>query len=212
MLPHSSSLGSAGPAGRPGRRRPRSAWPSVACRLAILGTAALTLGSGAPSSSSRTLWPAPSSRSLGSARQPSSRTTVVPVPHRPSTAEIPVPSGRGRLRRSGPPRPGPTGRPGTARPMQAWINRPPAPKARSGRIVTCGGRERAGRRGLGVGCGCPLGTDQDRCEWQASGTAAEDDPGIRLRRWLHLDHRVRPVLGDHCLVGKSPEGSRQPGY
>jgi hypothetical protein len=28
--------------------------------------------------------------------------------------------------------------------------------------------------------------------------------------WLHADRRVRPVLGDHRLVGKSPEGSRQP--
>ena len=26
-----------------------------------------------------------------------------------------------------------------------------------------------------------------------------------------LGRRVRPVLGDHRLVGKSPEGSRQPG-
>jgi hypothetical protein len=26
-----------------------------------------------------------------------------------------------------------------------------------------------------------------------------------------LDRRVRPVLGDHRVVGKSPEGSRQPG-
>jgi hypothetical protein len=27
-----------------------------------------------------------------------------------------------------------------------------------------------------------------------------------------LARRVRPVLGDRCLVGKSPEGSRQPGW
>ena len=119
MLPHSSSLGSAGPAGRPGRRRPRSAWRSVACGLAILGTAALTLGSGAPSSSSRTLWPTPASRLLGSARQPSSRTIVVPVPHRPSTTTIPVPSGRGRLWRTVLRDQGPIGRPGTARPISA---------------------------------------------------------------------------------------------
>ena len=25
----------------------------------------------------------------------------------------------------------------------------------------------------------------------------------------HLGRRARPVLGDHCLVGKRPEGSRQ---
>jgi hypothetical protein len=38
------------------------------------------------------------------------------------------------------------------------------------------------------------------------------------RRWLapggdgsQLAQRVRRVLGDYCLVGKCPEGSRQPG-
>src|SRR5215218_7328937 len=31
------------------------------------------------------------------------------------------------------------------------------------------------------------------------------------RRRLHLVGKVRPVLGDHRLVGKSPKGSRQPG-
>jgi hypothetical protein len=35
-------------------------------------------------------------------------------------------------------------------------------------------------------------------------------PGTRPRRWLHPDRRVRPVLGDHRLVAKSPDGSRQP--
>jgi hypothetical protein len=57
--------------------------------------------------------------------------------------------------------------------------------------------------------GCPLGTDEDRCEWHACGTASEDDPRTPWRRWLCLDRRVRPVLGDHRLVGKSPEDSRQ---
>jgi hypothetical protein len=40
--------------------------------------------------------------------------------------------------------------------------------------------------------------------------AVEDDADARSRRWLHGDRRVRPILGDHCLAGKSPEGSRQP--
>jgi hypothetical protein len=31
------------------------------------------------------------------------------------------------------------------------------------------------------------------------------------QRWHQLDRRVRSVLGDACLVGKSPEGWRQPG-
>jgi hypothetical protein len=35
--------------------------------------------------------------------------------------------------------------------------------------------------GAGRGCfvvvrGCPLGTDEDRCEWHACGTVSEDDP------------------------------------
>jgi hypothetical protein len=59
--------------------------------------------------------------------------------------------------------------------------------------------------------GCPLGTVQDGCEWQACGTAVEEDDDIRLRRWLHPDCGVRPVLGDHRLVAVSPEGSRQAG-
>jgi hypothetical protein len=60
--------------------------------------------------------------------------------------------------------------------------------------------------------GCPLGTVQDRCEWQACGTASEDDPCTAWRRWLRLDQRVRPVLGDYRLVGKRPRahGSRTP--
>jgi hypothetical protein len=37
-------------------------------------------------------------------------------------------------------------------------------------------------------------------------------PVTESRRWLHPDCRVRPVLGDHRLVGESTEGSRQPGW
>ena len=58
---------------------------------------------------------------------------------------------------------------------------------------------------------CPPATGEDRCGWHASGTAAEDDPSIRLRRWLHRDRPVRPVLGEERIVAKSPEGLRQPG-
>jgi hypothetical protein len=66
----------------------------------------------------------------------------------------------------------------------------------------------AGRDCFVVVRGCPLGTGKDRCEWHAGGTADEDDVGTRSRCWLHRDRRVRPVLGDHCLVAKSLEGSR----
>jgi hypothetical protein len=41
----------------------------------------------------------------------------------------------------------------------------------------------AGRRGSDIVRGCPLGTARDRCEWQASGTAAWG-PGAPWRRWL----------------------------
>jgi hypothetical protein len=58
--------------------------------------------------------------------------------------------------------------------------------------------------------GCPLGTGQDRCEWHASGKAAEDDPGIGCAGWFYPDPTVRLVFGHHRLVGKSPEDSRQP--
>ena len=54
---------------------------------------------------------------------------------------------------------GPIGRPGTARPMQASTNRPPASKARSGRIVTCEGGER--RRSRPLWC-CPWLSARDR--------------------------------------------------
>src|SRR4029450_12890963 len=37
-----------------------------------------------------------------------------------------------------------------------------------------------------------------------------DDARARRRR-LRLGRRVRPVPGGHCIVGESPEGSRQPG-
>ena len=53
--------------------------------------------------------------------------------------------------------------------------RPPACKARSGAVVTCKGRNGAGRGRWGADYGCPLGTGQDRCEWHASGTAGEKD-------------------------------------
>src|SRR4029453_9029566 len=68
----------------------------------------------------------------------------------------------------------------------------------------------AGRGRFVVIRGCPLVPGGDRCEWHASGTAAEDDPGIQLRGWLHSDRRLRTVFGDHCLVGKSSRarGSR----
>jgi hypothetical protein len=81
---------------------------------------------------------------------------------------------------------------------------PLLPRARMGPALV----ERAQRR-----CrNCPLGSVQDFCEWHASGTAVEDDAEQPVCLRFHPDRRVRPVLGDHHLVGKSLEGSRQPGW
>jgi hypothetical protein len=56
---------------------------------------------------------------------------------------------------------------------------------------------------------CPLHTARDRCLWHAGGTVGENEDARTRRRRLLARQRVRPVLGDHHLVGKSPEGSRQ---
>ena len=87
---------------------------------------------------------------------------------------VPVPSGRGRLRRSGPPRPG-TGSAGRARqgrckpratdPLLPKPDRAGAPPAET--------MNSSGRGHGGIVRGCPLGTGQDCCEWHASGTAGE---------------------------------------
>ena len=47
-----------------------------------------------------------------------------------------------------------------------------------------------------------LGTDQDRCEWHASGTAGEDDVRRAWQRGHRLDRRVRLDPRDASLVGK----------
>jgi hypothetical protein len=71
-------------------------------------------------------------------------------------------------------------------------------------------RRKALLRHFGIVRGCPLGTVRDRCEWQVGGTAGEHDDARTGSDGCQLDRRVRPVLGDHCLVGKTPEGSRRP--
>jgi hypothetical protein len=57
---------------------------------------------------------------------------------------------------------------------------------------------------------CPLHTAHDRCLWHVGGTAGKNDDARNGRRRLPARGRVRPVLGDHCLVAMSPEGLRQP--
>jgi hypothetical protein len=104
---------------------------------------------------------------------------------------VPVPSGRGRLRRSGPPRPE-TGSAGRARqgrckprPTDHQLAKPVRGCSLAGRVSNGAGH---GHRGIVREC--PLGTGHDRCQWHASGTAGEDEPGsglaamvAQLRRW-----------------------------
>ena len=120
----------------------------------------------------------------------------------------PVPSGRGRLRRSGPARP-----PGPARPAgrgkaNVSLHRPLLPKPDRGRSSPARMRNDAGRGCFGVARGCPLGTDHDRCEWHGSGTA-RGQPWYACRCWVHLDHRVRAVRGNHGCMGKPLQTARQ---
>jgi hypothetical protein len=49
---------------------------------------------------------------------------------------------------------------------------------------------------------CPCMTAVDRCLGHVQGTAGETEHARAWRRWHHLGGRVRPVLGDACLVGK----------
>ena len=49
---------------------------------------------------------------------------------------------------------------------------------------------------------CPLDTARDRCLWHVGGTTGENDGARTWPQWLQLYCWVRPVLGDHRLVGK----------
>jgi hypothetical protein len=59
---------------------------------------------------------------------------------------------------------------------------------------------------------CPLDTAGDRCLWHAGGTAGENNVLAPGGAGSEVACRVRPVLGDYRLVGKSSEGSRQMGW
>jgi hypothetical protein len=58
---------------------------------------------------------------------------------------------------------------------------------------------------------CPLDTAVVCCLWHVGGTTGENDGARTWPLWLQLYCWVRPVLGDHRLVGKSPRarGSRR---
>jgi hypothetical protein len=60
---------------------------------------------------------------------------------------------------------------------------------------------------------CPLDTAGDRCFWHVGGTAGENGDALYLAAMApSLAPRVRSVLGDQCIVGKSREGSRRIGH
>jgi hypothetical protein len=58
---------------------------------------------------------------------------------------------------------------------------------------------------------CPLDTARDRCLWHVGGTAGTNEDVRTWRRRLQLGRKVRRFPGVHCIVGKSPQGSRQLG-
>jgi hypothetical protein len=86
--------------------------------------------------------------------------------------------------------------------------RPSAPKASSAGSSPAETGIVTGRGYFGVVRGCPLGTVQDRCEWQASGTAGAKGPGRAALR-LHLDRWLRLVVGAYSSVGKPSPTVRQ---
>jgi hypothetical protein len=90
--------------------------------------------------------------------------------------------------------------------LAALTDLTPAPKARSGEIVTWEGRE--WRRSRPFRC-CPLGTVQDRCEWHASGMAGENNdashPAVTApARPERGAHPWRPPLRWRASEGGAP--------
>jgi hypothetical protein len=112
------------------------------------------------------------------------------APRTQRAPRAPVPSGRGRLRRSGPPRPG-TGSAGRARQGRSSLDllhamqfrTAPPPQVRS---------ERPAQRPSASDRDCPLDTARARCLWHAGGTADENDHLARGGDGSQLVRRVRP--------------------
>jgi hypothetical protein len=97
---------------------------------------------------------------------------------------VPVPSGRGRLRRFGPSRLGTDFGPdrlaghGKADASLGYDYLLAKPDRAGSSPAKIGNGAGPGR--WGTVRGCPLGTGPDRCEWHGSGTAGEDDRGLGL--------------------------------
>src|SRR5215216_363040 len=108
----------------------------------------------------------------------------------------PVPSGRGRLRRSGPPRPG-TDRPAGHGKADLSLDPLHAMQFRTVPMVQVSAAcvaQRPPRSDRDL----PLHTASDRSLWHAGGTAGENNDGPTWRRRLPSRPGVRPILGDHA--------------
>jgi hypothetical protein len=117
--------------------------------------------------------------------------------------------GRGRLRRSGPPRPG-TGSAGRVRQgrCKPRYNRPLLAKPDRAGPSPATAENGAGRGRCDVVHDCPLGTGQDRCEWHGSGTAGEDDACPAWQCRYQLDRRVSTTPATPASLARAA-GPRQ---
>jgi hypothetical protein len=122
----------------------------------------------------------------------------------------PVPFGRGRLRRSDPPRPGTDRRPGTARPMQAFDQPTSCLQSRFERA----GDEAAGWTGeVTDAAALTVGVRWGPFEANAHGTVVAWPPRTdRAGTWQlrdHLARRVLPVPGDDLPRWQAAKAARQ---
>jgi hypothetical protein len=124
---------------------------------------------------------------------------------------LPVPPGRGRLRRSGPPQPG-TGAAGRARQGRSlpWAARHPY-QAHSRDAFKQQERETPAQRQGDSDRSCPLGTGLDRPMWHASGTAGEHDGGSGLAVTVPARAMGEARPGQREPRWKPPEVVRQIG-
>jgi hypothetical protein len=120
------------------------------------------------------------------------RSPVAPMWPRAGYPAGSVPSGCGRLRRSGPPRPG-TDRPAGHGKVDASLDQStPAPNASRAGSSLGEAVIDAGHDHCCVVRGCPLGTGHNLCEWHAICTAGEDGPWHTVAPSVHLDRGSGP--------------------
>jgi hypothetical protein len=122
---------------------------------------------------------------------------------------VPVPSGRGRLRRSGPPRPG-TDRPAGHGKADPSLDPLHAMQFRPAQVVQVSGMWPASRPSP-IDRECPLHAAGDRCLWHVGGTAGENDDARSRRQRLQLAWRVRPVLVTIASWARARRARGRPG-